>query len=202
MPDMHVRVGWLGFMAYQPLSAIEFQMIYIHTHTYIYISSSSSCYATSTDIPDPLSPLSLSFVASGRFSGLYPVSSHSCCMYILAGRHAYGRPYVGVHWSTSLMSSSLLLQQCSACLIRLAWIVFVMVGRWPYSWCFVGVAARTYSVLLSTFVFNCRLASSPAVSLASKWCIHTAVSTRPLSGRNCVSFYRSRLISKWSIAYQ
>ena len=37
-----------------------------------------------------------------------------------------------------LMSSSLLLQQCPACLVRLTWIVFVMGGRWPYSWCFVG----------------------------------------------------------------
>ena len=32
---------------------------------------------------------------------------------------------VGVHGSTSLRSSSLLLQQCPACLIRLTWIVFV-----------------------------------------------------------------------------
>ena len=36
------------------------------------------------------------------------------------------------------MSSSLLLQQCPACLVRLTWIVFVMGGRWPYSCCFVG----------------------------------------------------------------
>ena len=44
----------------------------------------------------------------------------------------------GVHRSTSLMSSSLLLQQCPACLVRLTWIVFVMGGRWPYSWYLVG----------------------------------------------------------------
>ena len=54
---------------------------------------------------------SLSFIASGRSSGLHPVSSHSCCMYVLAGRPALARAYVGVRWSTSLMSSSLLLQQ-------------------------------------------------------------------------------------------
>ena len=36
------------------------------------------------------------------------------------------------------MSSSLLLQQCPACLVRLTWIVFVMGDRWPYTWCFVG----------------------------------------------------------------
>ena len=35
------------------------------------------------------------------------------------------------------MSSSLLLQQCPACLVRLTWIVFVMGCRWPYSWCLV-----------------------------------------------------------------
>ena len=44
----------------------------------------------------------------------------------------------GVHRSTSLMSSSLLLQQCPACLVHLTWIVFVMGGRWPHSWCLVG----------------------------------------------------------------
>ena len=81
---------------------------------------------------------SLSFIASGRSSGLHPVSSHSCCMYVLAGRPAFAWPYVGVHWSTSLMSSSLLPQQYPACLVRLTWIVFVMGGRLPYSWCFVG----------------------------------------------------------------
>ena len=81
---------------------------------------------------------SLSFIVSGRSSGLHPVSSHSCCMYVLAGRPAFARPYFGVHRSTSLMSSSPLLQQCPACLVCLTWIVFVMGGRWPYSWCFVG----------------------------------------------------------------
>ena len=78
---------------------------------------------------------SLSFNASGRSSGLHLVSSHSCYMYVRSGRLGFARPYVGVHRSTSLMSSSLLLQQYPACLI---WIVFVMGGRWPYSWCLVG----------------------------------------------------------------
>ena len=80
---------------------------------------------------------SLSFIASGRSSRLHPVSSHSCCMYVLTGRPAFAWSYVGVHWSTSLMSSSLLLQQCPTCLVRLTWIVFMMGGRWPYSWCLV-----------------------------------------------------------------
>ena len=80
----------------------------------------------------------LSFIAFGRSSGLHPVSLHSCCMYVRAGRPAFAWPYAGVHRSTSLMSSSLLLQQCPTRLVRLTCIVFVMGGKWLYSWCLVG----------------------------------------------------------------
>ena len=73
---------------------------------------------------------SLSSIASSWSSGLHPVSSHSCCMYVRAGRPAFAWPYVEVHRITSQMSSSLLLQQCPACLVRLTCIVFVMGGRW------------------------------------------------------------------------
>ena len=110
---------------------------------------------------------SLLFIALGRSSGQHPVSSHSCWMYVRAGRPAFARPRVGVHKSTSLMSSSLLLQQCPACLVRLTWIVFVIGGRCPYSWCLVGCCARTCLRLHVAFLSNCRLASSPAVLLAS-----------------------------------
>ena len=85
---------------------------------------------------------SLSFIALGKSSGQQPVSSHSCWMYVRAGRPAFARPCVGIHKSTSLMSSSLLLQQCPACLVRLTWIVFVIGGRWPYSWCLVGCCCQ------------------------------------------------------------
>ena len=83
---------------------------------------------------------SLSFIALGRSSGQHPVSSYSCWMYVGAGRPAFARPCVGVHKSTSLMISSLLLQQCPAdifCLhifllirsyCRIAFIVFG--GNW------------------------------------------------------------------------
>ena len=67
---------------------------------------------------------SLSFIASGRSSELHPVSSHSYCMYVRASCPAFAWPYVGVHRSTSLMSSSLLLQRCPAYLVRLILIVF------------------------------------------------------------------------------
>ena len=71
---------------------------------------------------------SLSFIALGMSSGQQPVSSHSCWMYVRAGRPAFARPCVGIHKSTSLMSSSVLLQQCPACLVRLTWIAFVIGG--------------------------------------------------------------------------
>ena len=80
---------------------------------------------------------SQSFISSSRSSGQHPVSSHSCWMYVRAGLPAFARPCVGVHKSIALMSSSLLLQQCPACLVRLT-LVFVIRGRWPYSWCLVG----------------------------------------------------------------
>ena len=73
-------------------------------------SSSSSCRGASADIPDPLLPL-LPIVHR-----LWP--SQSCCMCVRAGCPAFVRPYVVVHRSTSLMSSSRLLQQCPACLVR------------------------------------------------------------------------------------
>ena len=85
------------------------------------------------------SHFSLSFIASGWSSRLHPISSHSCCMYVQAGRPALARPYVRVHRNASIMSLSLLLQQCPAGLVRLTWMAFFMGGRWPYSWCFVGV---------------------------------------------------------------
>ena len=132
-------------------------------------SSSSSRRAASTDIPDPFRAISpyRSSPLEGS-SRLHPVSLHSCCMYVRAGRPAFPRPYEGFIL-INIMSSSLLLQQCPACLARLACVVFVMEGGWPYSWCLVGCcAARTCSILLATFLCNCRLASSPAVLLASK----------------------------------
>ena len=94
---------------------------------------------------------SLSFIASGRSSRLHPISSHSCWMYVCAGRPAFARPCVGVHKSTSLMSSSLLLQQCPACLVCLTWTVFVIGGRWPYSWCLVGCCRQDLFNLQNNF---------------------------------------------------
>ena len=105
--------------------------LYMHTHHHHHVLPLARIFLTLSR------HFTLSFIASGRSSGLHPVSSHSCWMYIRAGRPAFARPYVGAHKSTSLMSSSLLLQQCPSYLVRLTLIVFVMGGRWPYSWCLV-----------------------------------------------------------------
>ena len=52
------------------------------------------------------------------------------------------------------MRSSLLLQQCPACLVRLTWIVFVMGGRWPYSRCFVGCCRQDlFSIARSIYIY-------------------------------------------------
>ena len=111
------------------------QKLYIYIYIYIYHHHIALVARISLTLSRHSS---LSFIALGRSSGQHPVYSHSCWMYVRAGRPAFARPCVGVHKSTSLMSSSLLLQQCPACLVRLTWIVFVIGGRWPYSWCLVG----------------------------------------------------------------
>ena len=63
--------------------------IYIYHHYYVvppvWISLTLSCHFCP------------SFIASDRSSGLHPLSSHSCCMYVRAGLPAFARPYVGVH---------------------------------------------------------------------------------------------------------
>ena len=80
---------------------------------------------------------SLLSIAFDRSSGLHSVSAQSYCMYVQDGRPAFAHPGEGVHRSTSLISSSLLLQQCPTCLVRQILIVFMTGGRWPYTCCFV-----------------------------------------------------------------
>ena len=73
-----------------------------HTHIYMYIYILiMSCLQHG--YPWLSCHFSLSFISSGMSSGLHPVSSHCCSMYVRAGRPAFARPYVGVHRSTSLI---------------------------------------------------------------------------------------------------
>ena len=88
-----------------------------HTHIYIYIYIYSIYIYIYIYIMLPCqhgSPWhsrhpSLSSIAPGRSSMLYPVSLQGCCRKVLAGRSPLARPCKGVHGSTLLMSSSLLL---------------------------------------------------------------------------------------------
>ena len=82
--------------------------------------------------------LSLSSIIPSRSSRLHPVLAQICCRYILACCPKLARLCEGVHGSTLLMNSPVLLQQCPTCLVHLIWMVFMMGGRWLYSCCFVG----------------------------------------------------------------
>ena len=84
-----------------PVSLFFLKYIYIYIYIIIIMSCRLHGYLWHSLY------FSLLSIVSGRSSGLHPVSSHSCCMYVLAGRPALARPYVGVHRSTSRMSSSL-----------------------------------------------------------------------------------------------
>ena len=147
-----------------PKPKTTLRWIYIYIYKYIYhhhVALVVRIYLTLSHHS------SQSFIALGRSSGQHSVSSHSCWMYVGAGNPAFARPCVVVPKSTSLMSSSLLLQQCPACLVRLTWIDFVIGCTWPYSWCLVGCCRQDFSRLLAAFLCNCRQASSPGVLLAS-----------------------------------
>ena len=85
------------------------------------------------------------------------------CISVLAVRPTFARPCELVHKSILLMSSPLLFQQCSTCLVHLILIIsgWVVVDRTADAlW---GTASRTCSILLKTFLCNCRQAFSPYV---------------------------------------
>ena len=144
---------------------------------------------------------SLLSIAFGRSSRLHPVSAQSCCMYVWPRCPAFAHPCEGVHRSTSLMSSPLLLQQCPSCLVHQILIVIMVDGWWPYSCRFVGCCLQDLFNIDTAFSCNCHQVFSPYIWLASLWCHHIAVSILLLLGRNCASFYREGLTSIRPIAF-
>ena len=137
-------------------------VIYIYIYIYIYISS-SSCRTASTDIPDPLSPLlpiihrlrQVFRVTSCVLTLLLYVSScwSSCfCSSICGGPQEY-LAYELVLASPAVScvsgSSNLYRFRDGGASVRIVGVLW-------------GVVARTYSILLSTFLCNFRLVSSPA----------------------------------------
>ena len=97
----------------------------------------------------------------------------------------------------ALMSSSLLLQQCFACLIHLlGWFV-----RREASGCTAAVLSRAifsiYSKQQFAFLRSSHLALYQCISFASQWCIHTLVLIWPKFERNPISFYQRDQIFMW-----
>ena len=103
----------LYVLVYKTISCINRILIYghgiIHHHHHHHVVPPARISLTLSR------HFSLSFISFGRSSGLHPVSSHSCSMYVRAGRPAFAWPYVGVHRSTSLMSSSSLASPAVSC---------------------------------------------------------------------------------------
>ena len=114
---------------------------------------------------------SLTFIASSRSSGQHPVSSRSCWMYVRAGRPAFARPCVGVHKSTSLPSSSLLLQQCPACQVRLTWIVFVIGGIYIKLATLVESNTKTHFSIATTPMWRGGCYSFPWIAPLYPWSV-------------------------------
>ena len=138
----------LNYRKYEKKSSLNFVEIIVYHHYHHHHDVRLARISRTLSLH-----VSLSFIAFGRSSGLHPVSSHSCCTNIRACRPAFDWPYAGVHRSTSLTISSLLLQQCPACLVRLACIVFVIGGRWPYSWRRVGCCCQDlFNIALNILV--------------------------------------------------
>ena len=114
---------WILYACHVDIFILAFCFIYICIYIYIYIyilrliiligifiNKKCSILVIIHHHDMPLAQISLtlsrhfsqSFIASGRSSGLHPVSSHSCWMYVRAGCPAFAWPYAGVHRSTSL----------------------------------------------------------------------------------------------------
>ena len=105
-------------------------------------SSSSSFHAARISLTLSCRP-SLSSIAPGRSSRLHPVAVQSHCWKVLAGRPKKFRPcsqeYIAYEFIFTSSAVSCISDSSNAD-------SFVMGGRWPYSYCFVGCLLRTYSV--------------------------------------------------------
>ena len=89
---------------------------------------------------------------------LYVCSSWSSCF---CSAIMWGS--IGIHLLWAYHS---FFQQWPACLVRLTWIVFVMGGRWPYSWCFAWFSRQDLFNIAAAFLCNCRLIQN--ISLDNK----------------------------------
>ena len=127
---------------------------------------------------------SLSSIVYGRSSRLHPVSVQNCCRYVL-DQLTLACPCKGIHKRLSLMSLSLLLQQCSACLVCFIWMVLEIGGRRPYNCCFVACCFQDlFNIACSILVWF--LSSFFSMHFV---CIHIKELIQSLLGRNHILFY-------------
>ena len=141
--------------------------------------------------PDSLSqfvPIIHTATTTTWLAKLQPVS----CNLVLACRPTVASLCEGVNRITYLMSMLLPLQKCSACLVRLIWMVLLMGGKWLYSCYFVGCCfqdllniTRRILIQFPSSFFSERIFS------ALIWYIHRVLLTQPLLGRNLILFLRT-----------
>ena len=159
------------------LNTLEIQCIlYRHQHRYVMLQERISLTLSRH--------LSLASIASGGSSRLYPVSVRGCCRSVLVGCPTLAGSCEGVHERTSLMTSSLLLQQCPAYLVRLIWMFLRWeVGKRAAAILWV-VASWVCLIYLVEFTCNSCLAFSLYALSASMWGVSLEELTRPMQGKN------------------
>ena len=123
-----------GFPVVNLSLSLSLYIYILYIYIYIIMSRYLHGYSWTFFATPPYRPL-----LSAWYSGLHPVSAQSCCIQVLTGRPAFTRPCEGVHRSTSLTSSSQLLQQYPACLVRLILIFFVIYIRSDLAYLFNGI---------------------------------------------------------------
>ena len=122
-------------------------------------------------------------------------------MWFFAGQLTLVRPCVGVQGRTSLMSLSIILLLCPACLAYLIWMIYEMGDKWLYRDCFVAFCFQDLFKSSTSYYFLqiCLnlpiLLFSPGVLLKSKWCNHTVVLTWLLLKRISILFYQKDNLS-------
>ena len=121
-----LMVGHLGFIPC-PYWADVNKFLIVNRHS----SSLSSCRAAGTDIPDPLSPFLPIVHPLWQVQGYIPYPYIAAvCMFELVILLLPGHMWmsIGVYhvWARPYFS-----RKCPAYLVCLAWIVFVIGGRWP-----------------------------------------------------------------------
>ena len=115
--------------------------IYVHIHSYIQvINHHQSMQTVSLTFSLVIHPYHPSLLVSPLDSIQYLHRADECKVF--AGHVRLVCPWVGIHWRMLLISLSLLLHQCPACLVHLTLMVCEIGGKWHYRCCFYGAISR------------------------------------------------------------